>query len=695
MRVRFRWQWDEEAGDFAPENDAERQRSRRLLWGFLLLLVVVAGLFYWQQSRRIRQQEEAIEADVAASYRLWHNAVAAGDLELFLFQLSNQDAQWQSAQRDLFLQNRLLDRPDLGLRRVRGDGGADNVEVSLSPDWESATVTAEYTYEAIDETTEVAPLRLEQTHYYRRNGERWQLSPGGDAFWGSQERRQFGAVTVLYPQRDADEAQRIGRDLARDLRELCASIAEEGPACPSDLHITVRFERDPRLLMSLRDSFTPAFRGGDYVLPAPTLIGVAGNDASYALLYEGVTSRILHAVGQNVAPPIALPDDPLQLLCFPAEGRALRLFRFEPATGAWTAEPSQRAYRFLMAGPREDGVIVQAFTRGAEATRLRLYWWRDGQEQLIYDEEMVEQSRRPAGWSGSEPPRLLLQGFNSAEVTAQHRWLDLQDCDEEGCREEALSGYTAWSPNGRHTLVLDEQQLWRGNEFGEPQISLGVALSPFWIDDETYGYVRYDREAGAPSMQIATSRVGNDLPNIVTPVAQLSALVDEDNPPLLFISHAVINPADNDQLLLSATTVGAATSKYHIFAVRLSTAEARLLQQFERLPSGYPSLLTPAGYPPFRVSPDGRWLAATLLESTSPTTWTFRLYDLQEDKPLTVNAYYPEYPAQFPFYDWSPDGRWLAIVEDGFLRLIAPGHDYQKLVTHEMADCMFVAWVRG
>ncbi len=695
MRVRFRWQWDEEAGDFAPENDAKRQRSRRLLWGFLLLLVVVAGLFYWQQSRRIRQQEEAIEADVAASYRLWHSAVAAGDLELFLFQLSNQDAEWQSAQRDLFLQNRLLDRPDLGLRRVRGDGGADNVEVSLSPDWESATVTAEYTYEAIDETTEVAPLRLEQTHYYRRNGERWQLSPGGDAFWGSQERRQFGAVTVLYPQRDADEAQRIGRDLARDLRELCASIAEEGPACPSDLHITVRFERDPRLLMSLRDSFTPAFRGGDYVLPAPTLIGVAGNDASYALLYEGVTSRILHAVGQNVAPPIALPDDPLQLLCFPAEGRALRLFRFEPATGAWTAEPSQRAYRFLMAGPREDGVIVQAFTRGAEATRLRLYWWRDGREQLIYDEEMVEQSRRPAGWSGSEPPRLLLQGFNSAEVTAQHRWLDLQDCDEEGCREEALSGYTAWSPNGRHTLVLDEQQLWRGNELGEPQISLGVALSPFWIDDETYGYVRYDREAGAPSMQIATSRVGNDLPNIVTPVAQLSALVDEDNPPPLFISHAVINPADNDQLLLSATTVGAATSKYHIFAVRLSTAEARLLQQFERLPSGYPSLLTPAGYPPFRVSPDGRWLAATLLESTSPTTWTFRLYDLQEDKPLTVNAYYPEYPAQFPFYDWSPDGRWLAIVEDGFLRLIAPGHDYQKLVTHEMADCMFVAWVRG
>lgn len=695
MRVRFRWQWDEEAGEDAPDGRQERQRSRRLLWGFLLLSIVVAVVFYWQQTRRIRQQEETIEEDVAASYRLWHNAVVTGDMELFLFQLSNQDAQWQSAQRDLFLQNRLLDRSDLGLRRVKSDVGADTVDVLLSPDWQSATITAGYTYEAVDEPPDATPLRLQQTHFYRRNGERWLLSPGDETFWGAQERQQFGAVTIVYPRRDAETARRIGRDLARDLRRLCASLAENGPACPSDLHITVRFERDPRLLISLRDSFTPVFRGGDYVLPAPTLVGVPEDDTAYELLYEGYTSRILHAVGQNVTPPIPLPNESLQLLCFPAEGRALRLFRYEPATGAWTAEPSDRAYRFLMQGPDGDGVIVQAFTRGAEASRLRLYWWRNGREQLLYDEEMRDQIRRPAGWSGSGHPHLLLQGFSSAELSAQHRWLNLEECDEDGCSMVELSGYTVWSPDGRHTLILDEQSLWRGDELGQRQIPLGVALSPFWIDNETYGYVRYDREAGAPSMQIATSQVGNDLPRIVTPVTELARLVDEANPPLLFISYATVNPADKDQLLLSATTVGGATSKYHIFSLRLSTGKARLLQQFERLPSGYPSLLTPAGYPPFRLSPDGRWLLVTLLESTSPTTWSFRLYDLQEEQALAVNAYYPEYPAQFPFYDWTPDGRWLAIVEDGFLRLIAPGFDYQKLVTHEMADCLFVAWVKA
>src|SRR5690606_21513442 len=141
-----------------------------------------------------------------------------------------------------------------------------------------------------------------------------------------------------------------------------------------------------------------------------------------------------------------------------------RLFRFEPASDAWIAEPTNRAYRFMMPGPDGDGVIVQAFTRGAEATRLRLYWWREGREQLLYDEEMRDQTRRPAGWAGSEHPHLLLQGFSSAEISAQHRWLDLEDCDEDGCSVVDLPGYTVWSPDGEHTLILDEQSLWRGDE---------------------------------------------------------------------------------------------------------------------------------------------------------------------------------------------------------------------------------------
>ena len=692
MRARFKWRWDEELGGEILESTPPKGRSRRLLWALLLLVLGVASLLYWQQAHRLREQEQAIEEDVSASYRLWHGALAIGDLELFQFQLSNQDALWQSAQRELFLQGRLLDRPELGLRYEATGAADDVVEVKLAPDWQSATLVADYAYRA-EGQPQADAIHLRQTHYYERFGERWLLSPGDDEFWGPQQRLQLPGLAVIYPRRDEQVVERVSKDLAAELESLCEEVAEDAGACLDDLQLTVRFESDPRLLSSLRDSFTPVFRGGDFVLPAPTIVGLPQEEAAYKRLYEGYTARILGAVRQNLTPPLPLPRQALQLLCFPPEGRAPQLFRYEPESDRWTAELADRAFRFLMAGPQGDGVIVQDFMRGAEAGHLRLLWWHDGQAQLIYDQEMQEQTTRPAGWSASDHPHLLLQGFGSADVSAQHRWLDLGRCDEDGCAVVDLNGYTVWSPDGSQTLVLNEQSLWRGDALGQPQTPLGAGLSPFWIDNETYGYVRYDREAGAPSMQIATSTAGSDLPHVVMPVARLAQLLDQANPPLLFINYVTVNPGDRDLLLLSATTVGSSTSKYNIFSLRLSTGEARLLQQFERLPSGYPSLLTPAGYPPFRLSPDGRWLLVTLLESATPTTWSFRLYDLQEQRALALSAYYPAYPSQFPFYDWTADGRWLVVVEDGFLRLIAPAEDYQKLVTHRLDDCLYVAWV--
>lgn len=694
MRARFRWKWDEELEGEEQDSAADLKKGRRLLWLSILLVAGIIGLFTWQQARRVRLQEEAIEENVRASYRLWRSAVSSGDGELFQFQLSNQDVQWQSGQRELFAQGRLLDRPELGLRHLGLQGEAQIEDVALSPDWQTATLTVDYSYVRDASGQDGPPLRLQQTYFYRRAGERWLLSPGDDAFWGSQQRRVLPGLTVVYPQRDAQLAERLASDLAGDLQKVCQETGD-GAGCLETLDLTVRLEPDARLMNSLRDSFTPVFRGGDFVLPAPTLVGKPQDQATYEALYEGYTSRIVNAVRQNLNPPLALPEEALELLCFPAEGRAPRLYRYEPALDEWKAELTDRSFRFLMPGPRGDGVIAQAFTRGPEATRLRLFWWREGQAQLIYDEDMVDQTTRPAGWSDSDQPHLLLQGFSGASTAAQHRWLDLENCDEDGCAVVDLRGYTVWSPDGQNTLVLNEQALWRGDALGEPLLPLGVGLSPFWLDNERYGYVRYDREAGAPSMQIATSDIASDLPSIVMPVGDLARIVDAANPPLLFINYVTPNPADKDLLLIAATTVGAQTAKYNIFSLRLSTGEATLLQQFERLPSGYPSLLTPAGYPPFRLSPDGRWLLVTLLASPSPTTWSFQLYDLQEGETLSLNAYYPAYPSKFAFYDWTPDGRWLVIVEDGYLRLIAPGHGYQKLVSHRLDDCLYVAWVNA
>jgi hypothetical protein len=119
-------------------------------------------------------------------------------------------------------------------------------------------------------------------------------------------------------------------------------------------------------------------------------------------------------------------------------------------------------------------------------------------------------------------------------------------------------------------------------------------------------------------------------------------------------------------------------------------AELRL--QRNSAPYGTPSLLTPTGYPPFLLSPDGRWLMISELTEPQTNSWTFQLHNIAQNSTNLLTANFPAYPARYPFYDWTADGQWLLIVDDGFMRLVAPGHDYQRLVPYEFDSCLFTAW---
>jgi hypothetical protein len=455
--------------------------------------------------------------------------------------------------------------------------------------------------------------------------------------------------------------------------------------------VSLRFETDPAVLLARSQDGALLLRQGRFTVPTPSLVGLPVNEDGYDALYAGYSKPILAILSQNLTPPLPLPQQDLQILCYPEEGRALRLYRYDPRADRWQQELGERAFRFLLPGPDGAGIILQDYTRGADAARLRLFYWHQGDLQLLFNQELRAQSTRPVGWASARQPRLVLQSVDSRHAIVQ-RLVDLTHCGPDGCALSELRGFTTWSSDGKHTLVNTGQGLWRGDGRGEPLRPLGEGLSPFWLSNDRYGFVRYDRTAGAPSMQVVTATVTTDLPHIVLPVQRLAAAIDDDAPPLLFISHVAVNPADPDLLLLAATTVASPAAKYNIFALRLSSGDLQLLQQFEQMPSGYPALLTAAGYPPFRLSPDGRWLLTTLLAGDKPTVWSFRLYDLQQQTEVDLTLHYPEYPAQFPFYDWSKDGEWLALVEDGYLRLVAPAYDYERVLPFQQDSCLFTAW---
>jgi len=194
-------------------------------------------------------------------------------------------------------------------------------------------------------------------------------------------------------------------------------------------------------------------------------------------------------------------------------------------------------------------------------------------------------------------------------------------------------------------------------------------------------------------MEVVVATVGVAEPQVVLTMGDITRMLDLDESAILFINHIVANHSDPDLLLLSATILGVDEGKYHIFSFRISTGEARLLLQLEQPPTGYSAQLTPAGYSPFRLSPDGRWLMVTYLVNRNPTEWAFELFDLREEEDQQLAVSYPHYPARFPFYDWTPDGRWLVIVEDGYLRLAAPGSQYERLTPYHFDACYYAAWV--
>lgn len=687
MPVHFNWRTDDEAADQPSGAPAGAgQGRRRLLWAALTLATIIAALLTWQ-FRRAQRQEELIEADVGAGYQVWLQAVLRNDLELFLSQLSDGNSAWQDAQQQLFLQQRLLNRQEFGLTYTSGSGG-QVAAVDVAPEWQTARLFADYTYTA-DEGQSVT---LQQTYVYRRHDNRWLLTPPTDQFWGNQQSVSRPGLVASYPQRDAQLVERLLRDLDSDLHQRCAERQPDIASCLSDLNLKLRFGTDPLLLGPFRDPYTPFFRDGEFLLPSPTLVGIPRDEASYDALYRGYMARVLELAGEAISPSADPPRQDLLSLCQPRSDQRLRLFRYDPDEDEWSNELPGRSFRFLMSVPGGDGAILQTESRGMSAPRMHVLWWRKGQVQTLFNQEVHQPLTRPTGWAASAQPRLLLQSI-SENRRILRRWIDLNRCQTSGCEPVELAGFTTWSPGGEHSLVVQGTDVWRGDEEGRPLLPLGTGLSPFWLDNEVYGLVRFDRQAGPPSMQVITATTSTDLPHIVLPVGDLARRVEATDPPLLYINHVAPNPVDPDLLLLSATTVGASGAKHLIFSLRLSSGRVRLLQQYERAASGDPALLTPAGFPPFRFSPDGRWLLVTVAVQPSPVTWRFILYDLEEHVSRQVTTNYPAYPARFPYYDWSSDGRRLAIVEDGFVRILAPQGDYRRVVAHDMQACYFAAWV--
>lgn len=667
-----------------------KPRSRHWLMALLLLFLVVL-LLYAQQRRRIQIREAELAEEIEAVYHLWELAVQDGDEELFVGLLNRAHATWQRDQQQLFQTGRLFGRESLGLT---ASGTATIEAVDLEPDWQAAVVLAGRAYKGTDASGREVTVRLRQPVRLERSGFRWLVSPLPTDYWGETAEISGERVTITTPVHDLPIAQRLHSDLETELAAMCAELEGQGMSCPADTPVNIHFETAPSALAKLPDLDTPAFFERSYVLPAPSLVGLPADDNAYQLLYRGYTGRILHTYRHSLALPTPLPDQRIATLCFPVDGNTLKLFTYDPAGDVWTAELPECSFRYLTGWWGGEGVILQEYGRSLGMGELRLLRWQRGEETLLYSGTNTRRLTRPVSWTGPDgQPHLLLHEVPLNHPNIFSTWLDTEACDATGCERLALPGHTVWSADGQHTIVAQRRMLSLGDAYGEPHTPLEAGFNAFWLDADTYGYVRFAQgEQGQTVVELVTADVGEHRPEVRLRSTDLPV---PGSGHTFFIDYVTLLPGSDHELLLAGSSPDDYQEDYFVFRVDLNTepAVATLQIHFPERPRSHPGTLTSTGFPPFSLSPNGRWLLSTFIDPAGHA-WTLTMHGLAGQESYTVTTHYPPYPSHYPYYDWSADGNWLLIGDDGFLRLVAPDFAYERLVPHDYVACLFNAWIQ-
>jgi len=705
MKNNYNWETDDESDwepSSTPEVGSQQVGPRALL---LLVAGVVAAclLILFLLHRRLEGREDIIRQNIIAAQRTWEQSVDRQDLELFSTLISRAQADWYQSQRRLLMSGRTLDRRSFGLELLPDE--PDQFDIDLDANWRKAELTFPRQY-AASGMNEQPSITLYQTLTYQISGERWQLAPPPASFWGNSITEDIGFLNITYPERDREFISRLALDLAHDITDICAEypIARE---CLPDSQILIEFETSPESLLALEDVNTPALSGRTIVLPAPSLVGLPADEAAYDALYQGYTERIREMLRNDLALPAPLPEQDIALLCFPAPDQGATLYTYNPAADQWTEQAEPKRFSFIQALPDDSGLVLRVGLPGIYIAHLELVLQREGAELALVKEGTTELSARlNAIPSRPQSESLILSTVHGSTGITDYRLLPLESCADTACDVEPLAGFPIWSPDGERTLILVGSQLHIGDSEGNPQELIGRAFSPFWLTDDIFGFVHLlgDSTAESSEMELVLRSVVSGEEQLLAKSTDLLRQLDSGSTGAFRIMYVTTNPENPNRLFLAGAPVGGGRKQFFVLEIQLGDSPDSTLMDNQisgveaivvlgDLPVGDSSTLTPTGYPPFRLSPDGRWLMVVRFVDPITNTWALYLHNVKDGETKTITFKYPTYPSPFPFYDWSADGNWLLLVDNGFLRLIAPDHDYERIVTHDFVACRYPAWV--
>jgi hypothetical protein len=255
---------------------------------------------------------------------------------------------------------------------------------------------------------------------------------------------------------------------------------------------------------------------------------------------------------------------------------------------------------------------------------------------------------------------------------------------------------------------------------------LGHGWSPYWLDDDTFGYVLTTEvidgqgiaimNVGADENSSIANQVASTTPMIARQQAvpmggatgQATAIDAAD----IASSGILLSTADLAAMgvVISGTSVhidrvmpDLTGENLFIFTANPLQPDVPGLALVYNLISKNTTTMFEIHDEPFEfrraygLSPDGRWLTVSALrdsfDGNDETQWAVYVHAVEETRAfefaITASG---DWPADW-LLDWSGDGHWLAITTGGYVRLVAPDADLSFPVIFEDLNCTAAAWV--
>lgn len=417
----------------------------------------------------------------------------------------------------------------------------------------------------------------------------------------------------------------------------------------------------------------------------------------------GAWLRFLFAQAQlaQPEPPIPLPGDSVALMCASLRGQVV--YRYDLAQNWLTEIQTMRnygGYQILAHTPDKQGVILPGLA-GYDANGMPLVGvesWREGESRRLY----VDRDASLYALAQYDPTGryLIVVAISRHEDTLPSIIsLDLEECQADGASPcggtavQELAGWPVWSPDGQRTLLIGVNgQTWLGDAWGQnarltpPNPNFGPYLAMTWLDNDTYAYAIPDAEGGDSdldnSSNIYSYTLATGETRLLARTADYTRLLPEAAPAYNSrITYMATTAAQPQQLIFAANVSAIFNSSQPtaLFSLDLSTGALELLYYEE---------ITTTSYPPFQFSPDGRWLTLITYQRLNEAVIQLRLYDLTD----TASAGRVIASGDYVAYDWSADGQWLAVYNDGRLYALAPAFGYERLYVPGESKCHDVVW---